>query len=272
MPVQRGDAGDAEGCGYRGGMPVRPRDAGSAEGCPHGGGMPVARGDAGAAGPVPALVTQVVQDGQVMANGSDPLLLPGAPRPPGLANRSLGVHLGGASLLPPGGCRGGRAGSSGPARGAEGPPAARAGLLDARVELPLLGLAVGAALALGALLGLGSCAAGLACRQAELSKGQAGAGGPLPQGSPCSGCGHPQAPGGRLPRQARSLPPDLRLGDLAQDTGGSAKDAGAGARGEDGALPALENSLLLSQLGFIQLPTSGRIYRVPSASSDEIWL
>lgn len=88
----------------------------------------------------------------------------------------------------------------------------------------------------------------------------------------------------------------------------SPRDAGAGARGEESALPGLENSLLLSQLGeggaggraalkamlrgrrpprlpqkaraasclcpagFVQLPTSGRIYKVPSASSDEIWL
>uniref|UniRef100_A0A8C9NWG3 Transmembrane protein 25 n=1 Tax=Serinus canaria TaxID=9135 RepID=A0A8C9NWG3_SERCA len=52
----------------------------------------------------------------------------------------------------------------------------------------------------------------------------------------------------------------------------SPKDAGASARGEESALLGLENSLVLSKLGFIQLPMSGRIYKVPSMSSEEIWL
>lgn len=84
----------------------------------------------------------------------------------------------------------------------------------------------------------------------------------------------------------------------------SPKDAGASARGEESAQLGLENSLVLSKLGkgsrwasspkmccgtwssmaaptgngvpcpsgFVQLPKSGRIYKVPSMSSDEIWL
>ncbi|XP_064588105.1 transmembrane protein 25 isoform X2 [Zonotrichia leucophrys gambelii] len=147
------------------------------------------------------------------------------------------------------------------------------GLLDARVELPVLGVAIGAALALSALLSLGSCAACLACRLPELMRGPGQAGpSPRSQCSHCSSSGPPQPQGTRLPRQTQSLPPNLRLGDLAQEEGASPKDAGASARGEESALLGLENSLVRSKLGFIQLPVSGRIYKVPSMSSDEIWL
>ncbi|NXT30634.1 TMM25 protein, partial [Syrrhaptes paradoxus] len=147
----------------------------------------------------PASVTWVDQDGHVMANASELLVL-GAAHHPGLANHSLRVHLGStaanfsvsaansvgvttASLLPP-------------------------GLLDTHVELPLLGVAVGAAVALGALLSLGSCTACLACRRAEplASKEHAGGSSPLSRCSHCSGCDHPPPVGTRLPRQTRSLP------------------------------------------------------------------
>ncbi|XP_071582876.1 transmembrane protein 25 isoform X2 [Heliangelus exortis] len=93
--------------------------------------------------------------------------------------------------------------------------------------------------------------------------------------SRCSRCSgfHPPQPWGTHPlRQTRSLPPDLHLGDLTWEAEASPKGVGAGARGEDSALLELENSLVLNKLGFVQLPTSGRIYKVPSVSSDEIWL
>ncbi|NXO47184.1 TMM25 protein, partial [Aramus guarauna] len=210
----------------------------------------------------PASVTWVDQDGRVMANASEFLLL-GAMRYPGLANHSLRVHLGAAA----GNFSVSAANSVGVATASLLPP----GLLDARVELPLLGVAVGAALALAALLSLGSCAACLVCRRAKLvpGKGQAG------ESSPCSRCSRseqPQSQGSHLPRQTQSLPPNLRLGDLVQGAGASPKDAGASAGGEESTLPGLENSLVLSKLGFVQLPISGRIYKVPSVSSDEIWL
>ncbi|NXT35025.1 TMM25 protein, partial [Pelecanoides urinatrix] len=213
----------------------------------------------------PASITWVDQDGRVMANASEFLLL-GATRYPGLANHSLRVHL--SSMASNFSVS--AANSMGVATASLLPP----GLLDARVELPLLGVAVGAALALGALLSLGSCAACLACRRAKLvpGKGQAGGSSPLSRCSRCSSSEHPQPQGAHLPRQTRSLPPDLRLGDLAQEARAFPEDVGAGAGGEESTLPGLENSLVLSKLGFIQLPISGRIYKVPSVSSDEIWL
>ncbi|NXE30270.1 TMM25 protein, partial [Ardeotis kori] len=213
----------------------------------------------------PASITWMDQDGRVMANASEFLLL-GAAHRPGLANHSLRVHLGSVA----GNLSISAANSVGVTTASLLPP----GLLDARVELPLLGVAVGAALALGALLSLGSCAACLACRRAKPEPGQGRAGGSSPPSrcSRCSGCEHPQPRGARLPRQTQSLPPDLRLGDLAQEPGASPEDTGAGAGGEESAQPGLENSLVLSKFGFVQLPTSGRIYKVPSVSSDEIWL
>ncbi|XP_008943614.1 PREDICTED: transmembrane protein 25, partial [Merops nubicus] len=184
----------------------------------------------------PASVTWVDQNGRVMANTSELLLL-GATRYPGLSNHSLHVHLGSAA----GNFSISAANSVGVATASLLPP----GLLEARVELPLLGIAVGAALALGALLSLGSCAACLACHRDKPApgEGQVGGSSPLGQCSHCSSSKHPLPPGTRLPRQTRSLPPDLRLGDLAEEPG-----------------------------GFVQLPTSGRIYKMPSTSSEEIWL
>ncbi|XP_054503277.2 transmembrane protein 25 isoform X3 [Agelaius phoeniceus] len=212
----------------------------------------------------PASMTWMDQDGHVMANTSKFLLL-GATSYPGLANHSLHIHLN---------CTAGNLSIS--AANSVGITTASllpTGLLDARVELPVLGVAIGAALALSALLSLGSCAACLACRLPKLMRGP-GQAGPSPpsQCSHCSSSEPPQPQGTRLPRQTQSLPPNLRLGDLAQEDGASPKDAGASARGEESALLGLENSLVLSKLGFIQLPVSGRIYKVPSMSSDEIWL
>ncbi|NXY77376.1 TMM25 protein, partial [Glareola pratincola] len=219
----------------------------------------------------PASISWLAQDTPVMPNASEILLL-GATHHQGLANHSLRVRLGSVA----GNFSINAANSAGVTTASLLPP----GLLDARVELPLLGVAVGAALALAALLGLGSCVACLACRRTKPApgEGQAGRSSPLSRCSRCSGSEHPQPQGARLPRQTRSLPPDLRLDDLAQ-AGASPKDVGAGARREESSLSGLgnslrglENSLVLSKLGFVQLPTSGRIYKVPSVSSDEIWL
>ncbi|XP_014115284.1 PREDICTED: transmembrane protein 25 isoform X1 [Pseudopodoces humilis] len=246
----------------------------------------------------PASITWVNQDGHVMANTSKFLLL-GATSYPGLANHSLHIHLS---------CTAGNLSiSAAESVGITTASLLPTGLLDARVELPVLGVAIGAALALAALLSLGSCAACLACRLPKHVRGlgQAGGNSPPSQRSHCSSSEAPQAQGIHLPRQTRSLPPNLRLSDLAQDEGktlmcqcsktreatrsclsegqmswlsslcfpaASPKDGGAGARGEESALLGLENSLVLSKLGFVQLPMSGRIYKVPSMSSDEIWL
>ncbi|NXQ49104.1 TMM25 protein, partial [Catharus fuscescens] len=210
-------------------------------------------------------ITWMDQDGHVMANTSKFLLL-GATSYPGLANHSLHIHLS---------CTAGNLSvSAANSVGVTTASLLHTGLLDARVELPVLGVAIGAALTVAVLLSLGSCAACLVCRLPELVQGpgQAGRKSPPSQCSHCSSSEPPQPQGTRLPRQTQSLPPNVRLDDLAREDGASSKDAGASARGEERALLGLENSLVLSKLGFVQLPMSGRIYKVPSISSDEIWL
>ncbi|XP_040472183.1 transmembrane protein 25 [Falco naumanni] len=217
----------------------------------------------------PASVTWVDQDGHVMANTSEFLLL-GAIHYPGLSNHSLRIHLSSAA----GNFSLSAANSVGVATASLLPP----GLLDARVKLPLLGIVVGAALALGTLLSLGSCAAYLACCRPKPvpGKGQAGGSSPLSQCSHSSE--HVQPWGTRLPRQTQSLPPNLHLVDLMQEARASPKDVRASASAEESTLPGLEHSLVLSKLsegtwaGFVQLPTSGRVYKMPSMSSEEIWL
>ncbi|NXK45176.1 TMM25 protein, partial [Chauna torquata] len=236
----------------------------------------------------PASITWVDQDGRVLANASEFLLLD-AKRYPRLANHSLCVHLSSmatnlsvtagnslgittASLLPP-------------------------GLLDARVELPLLGVAVGSALALSTLLGLGFLAACLARHQAKQAPVRGVWGwcrNPLNQHLCPSSLEHSQPPSTRLSRENRSLPPDLRLGELMQEDRGeapmrmgpvwagktllcppsfpTADPRDTGAKGEQHTLPGQENSLVLSNLSFVRFPVAGRIYKVPSTSSDEIWL
>lgn len=95
------------------------------------------------------------------------------------------------------------------------------------MELPLLGVAVGAALALSALLSLGFCAVGLACQQPKPvpGEGQVGGSSLLSRCSRCSGPELPQPDGARLPRQTRSLPPDLHLSDLTQEARGETPGA-----------------------------------------------
>uniref|UniRef100_A0A8D2N2A8 Transmembrane protein 25 n=1 Tax=Zonotrichia albicollis TaxID=44394 RepID=A0A8D2N2A8_ZONAL len=160
----------------------------------------------------PASITWMDKHGHMMANTSKFLLL-GATSYPGLANHSLHIHFN---------CTAGNLSIS--AANSVGITTASllpTGLLDARVELPVLGVAIGAALALSALLSLGSCAACLACRLPELMRGPGQAGpSPRSQCSHCSSSGPPQPQGTRLPRQTQSLPPNLRLGDLAQEEGG----------------------------------------------------
>ncbi|NXM92283.1 TMM25 protein, partial [Oenanthe oenanthe] len=213
----------------------------------------------------PSSITWVDQDGHVTANTSKFLLL-GATSYPGLANHSLHIHLS---------CTAGNLSIS--AANSVGITTASllpTGLLDARVELPVLGVAIGAALAIAALLSLGFCAACLVCHLPKFLQGpgQAGGSSPPSQCSHCSSSEPAQPQGTRLPRQTQSLPPNLRLDDLVQEGAASPKDAGAGSRGEENALLGLEKSLVLNKLGFVQLPTSGRIYKVPSMSSEEIWL
>uniref|UniRef100_A0A8B9ZMJ7 Transmembrane protein 25 n=1 Tax=Anas zonorhyncha TaxID=75864 RepID=A0A8B9ZMJ7_9AVES len=188
----------------------------------------------------PASITWVDQDGRVVANASEFLLLD-TKHYPGLANHSLHVHLGSAATN----LSVSAANSLGVTTASLLPP----GLLDAHVELPLLGVAVGSALALSALLGLGSLAACLACRRAKSAPGKSQPHSLLSRHPRHSRTEHTQTPNTCLPRENRSLPPNLHLGELTQEDRGKA-------------LP----------LRLVPFPMAWRIYKVPSMSSDEIWL
>ncbi|XP_035411859.1 transmembrane protein 25 isoform X5 [Cygnus atratus] len=204
----------------------------------------------------PASITWVDQDGRIVANASEFLLLD-TKHYPGLANHSLHVHLGRAATN----LSVSAANSLGITTTSLLPP----GLLDAHVELPFLGVAVGSALALSALLGLGSLAACLACRRAKPVPGLPGS-----ASVPPSRAEHLQTPSTCLPRENRSLPPDLRLGELTQEHRATPGDVEA-----KGGQRTLQNTLVLSegvQTGLVPFPMAGRIYKVPSMSSDEIWL
>ncbi|NWQ79582.1 TMM25 protein, partial [Columbina picui] len=206
----------------------------------------------------PASITWLAPDGHVMANTSEFLLL-GTTRHPGLANHSLRVHLGSVAAN--------FSISVANSVGVTTTSVTTTGLLDTRVELPLLGVALGAALALSALVTLGSCAAGLACHRTKPvpGAGPEGGGSPPHRGS---GSQHPQRTS--LPRQSRSLPPDVRLSDLALEP----KARNAVLRGHQPPWPpqTVTATRSLCSAGFVQLPASGRIYKVPSVSSEEIWL
>ncbi|XP_035411857.1 transmembrane protein 25 isoform X3 [Cygnus atratus] len=227
----------------------------------------------------PASITWVDQDGRIVANASEFLLLD-TKHYPGLANHSLHVHLGRAATN----LSVSAANSLGITTTSLLPP----GLLDAHVELPFLGVAVGSALALSALLGLGSLAACLACRRAKPVPGLPGSASVPPRAE------HLQTPSTCLPRENRSLPPDLRLGELTQEHRGKAPrhiapmwaeklllcplsfpTATPGDVEAKGGQRTLQNTLVLSegvQTGLVPFPMAGRIYKVPSMSSDEIWL
>nr|XP_047919253.1 LOW QUALITY PROTEIN: transmembrane protein 25 [Anser cygnoides] len=175
----------------------------------------------------PASITWVDQDGRVVANASEFLLLD-TKHYPGLANHSLHVHLGRAATN----LSVSAANSLGVTTTSLLPP----GLLDAHVELPLLGVAVGSALALSALLGLGSLAACLACRRAKPAPGLPGSASVPPRAE------HLQTPSTCLPRENRSLPPDLRLGELTQEDRATPGDVAA-----KGGQQTLQNTLVLSE-------------------------
>ncbi|XP_067166261.1 transmembrane protein 25 isoform X1 [Apteryx mantelli] len=208
----------------------------------------------------PAAVTWVGPDGRAVANASELLTLDAGSHPT-LANHTVRLRLGAAA--------GSFSVSAANGLGVANASVPAPGLLDARLELPLLGVAVGGALALGALLGLGWLTACVACCRAK-PEPEPGLPGPAPLPPRCSGCLQPE--GVRLPRENQSLPPNLRLSDLAQEPRASPGDAGTGAKAEERAQPELEKTLVLSSLGFVRFPMTGYIYKVSSMSSDEIWL
>ncbi|XP_038609812.1 transmembrane protein 25 isoform X2 [Tachyglossus aculeatus] len=198
----------------------------------------------------PANVTWTDQDGPLPLNASDVLVLD-AKRYPWLTNHSaqLRLHSRAGNLSVVAANAVGVTSSSLPAPG----------LLATRVEVPVLGLVVAGALALGPVAGLGALVARLVCRKNRKAA--------VPSRRPSllsSDSNNLKLNNVRLPRENMSLPSNLQLNDLTP------RRPGRPGSGPD--VPDPSTGTLLSGQGFIHLPTLGYIYRVSSGSSDEIWL
>ncbi|KAM7138008.1 transmembrane protein 25 isoform 1-T1 [Macrochelys suwanniensis] len=206
----------------------------------------------------PASITWIDQDGHMMVNTSDFLILD-TKSYPWLTNHTVQVQLSSvaknfsftaannvgitnSSILPP-------------------------GLLDTRVELSLLAIIVGGALALGTLLCLNTLIIYVVCRKGKKASGLSG-----PTPLPPSYSNNLKLTSVRLPRENMSLPSNLQLNDLTQEAKASHGDVGLQTERKDDALSEPENSLGLGNRGFVRFPMVGHIYKVSSMSSDEIWL
>uniref|UniRef100_H3CLT1 Transmembrane protein 25 n=1 Tax=Tetraodon nigroviridis TaxID=99883 RepID=H3CLT1_TETNG len=202
----------------------------------------------------PATVSFVDQSGQLVANTSDFLLLDSQTHP-WLANHTLRILLsslsGNLSLK--------LSHSVGPVQS----NLTLAEFLQSRVEVPMLGIVTGGAMALMALLTLTFI---LLCLM-QKNKKTAGSG---HAGSGHAGSGH--AGSGPLPRDHMSLPTNVKLNDLSTLTKG---------RESPSELLLLINCLKKEaaqqnpggkKTGFARYPMVGYIYKVNSTSSEEIWL
>ncbi|XP_028930325.1 transmembrane protein 25 [Ornithorhynchus anatinus] len=206
----------------------------------------------------PANVTWIDQDGPMMVNASDLLVLD-AKSYPWLTNHSvqLRLHSLAHNLSVVAANDVGVTSSSLPAPG----------LLATRVEVPVLGLVAAGALALGPLAGLGVLVARLVCRRDRKAA--------APSRRPSllsSDSNNLKLNNVRLPRENMSLPSNLQLNDLTPHRPGRPATRRAPRPGSRPDVLDPEDGTLLGGQGFIHLPTLGYIYRVSSGSSDEIWL
>uniref|UniRef100_A0A8C3RWJ9 Transmembrane protein 25 n=1 Tax=Chelydra serpentina TaxID=8475 RepID=A0A8C3RWJ9_CHESE len=156
----------------------------------------------------PASITWIDQDGHMMVNTSDFLILD-TKSYPWLTNHTVQVQLSSvaknfsftaannvgitnSSILPP-------------------------GLLDTHVELSLLAIIVGGALALGTLLCLNTLIICVICRKGKKASGERD---PFSLRSCCSDSNNLKLTSVRLPRENMSLPSNLQLNDLTQEAKG----------------------------------------------------
>ncbi|XP_074158376.1 transmembrane protein 25 isoform X1 [Sminthopsis crassicaudata] len=206
----------------------------------------------------PANVTWIDRDGPVTVNTSDFLVLD-AQSYPWLTNHTVQLQLQSLaqnlSVVATNGL--GFTSSSLPAPG----------LLATRVEVPMLGLVVAGALALGTLVGFSTLVACLVCRKDKKTTGTSRRPSLLSSDS-----NNLKLNNVRLPRENMSLPSNLQLNDLTPKPRAKATDRQIP---QDTRRPDIldpENGILFTSQGFVHLPMLGYIYRASSMSSDEIWL
>uniref|UniRef100_K7GHV5 Transmembrane protein 25 n=1 Tax=Pelodiscus sinensis TaxID=13735 RepID=K7GHV5_PELSI len=209
----------------------------------------------------PASITWTDQDGHVMLNTSDFLILD-TKSYPWMTNHTVQVQLSSvaknfsfsaannvgitnSSILPP-------------------------GLLDTHVELRLLTIIVGGALVLGTLLCLNTLIVCVVCRKRKKASGLLG---PTPLPLSSSDSNNRKLNSVRLPRENMSLPSNLQLNDLTQETKGALGETRSPAdENRATTFPAPQSGLAMHPPGFVRFPMVGHIYKVSSMSSDEIWL
>ncbi|XP_060107617.1 transmembrane protein 25 [Heteronotia binoei] len=210
----------------------------------------------------PASITWVDPDGRRMVNTSH-FLIVDAKTYPWLAGHTLEVQLRGwaRNLSSP---------DDDPAGLGLNASLLLPGFLDTHVELPLLALVIGAAVALALFVGLGTLVSFVGYQKGKVASGLA-----LPAQQPprdSSSHAKPQGPP-RLPRANMSLPSNLQLNDFPPEPPSKAATVPAeGAEDEEAALSEPENSLALANRGLSRFPMVGYIYRASSGSSEEIWL
>ncbi|XP_074832947.1 transmembrane protein 25 isoform X2 [Carettochelys insculpta] len=203
----------------------------------------------------PASITWIDQDGHVMVNTSDFLILD-TKSYPWLTNHTVQVQLSSVAKN--------FSFSAANNVGITNSSILSPGLLDTQVELPVLTIIIGGALTLGTLLCLNTLIIFVVCRKRKEESGLSG-----PTLLPLSESNNKKLNSMRLPRENMSLPSNLQLNDLTQEAKGSHGDMEIQTEWKDSTLSEPENSL---GLGFVRFPMVGYIYKVSSMSSDEIWL
>ncbi|XP_029429603.1 transmembrane protein 25 [Rhinatrema bivittatum] len=205
----------------------------------------------------PASITWVDQDGQLMVNTSDFLLLD-TKSYPWLTNHTVQVQLSSAARN----FSFSTANNIGVTHSSIPAP----GLLYSRVELPVLGIIVGGALGVSSIFLLNVLILCLVFRKQRKKSGVSGLQ-LMPSDSNNLKLNHV-----RMPRENMSLPSNMQLNDLSQSTKGRPIGANIQMNYSEEELSEPQSSEMQNNKGFSRFPTVGYIYKVSSMSSDEIWL
>ncbi|XP_030077121.1 transmembrane protein 25 [Microcaecilia unicolor] len=204
----------------------------------------------------PSSITWVNQDGQLMVNISDLVVLDTRSYP-WLTNHTVQVQLSSTarnvSFI------------TSDSIGVTNSTILAPGFLHSSVELPVLGIIVGGALSASSIILLNVlilCILFRKQRKTEVSDLK------LTQ----SDSNNLKLNPAHMPRENMSLPSNMQLNDLSQATKGRLKEVKIHMNYNEEELSEPESSEMQINKGFSHFPTVGYIYKVSSMSSDEIWL
>ncbi|CAG6006564.1 transmembrane protein 25 isoform 1-T4 [Menidia menidia] len=209
----------------------------------------------------PATITFVDQSGQLVANASDFLILDSRSHP-WLTNHTLKVTLGSLS--------GNISLNVSNSVGTVQSNLTLAEFLQSRVEVPMLGIVTGGAMAFMALLILSLIVLCLMQKNKGKSYDE-----PveilMTKKSESANLKTEKADKTHIPRENMSLPSNMQLNDLSalRKAREAAQQNSVGEKTEE---EEEDLSLAYAARGFARYPMVGYIYRVKSTSSEEIWL